>query len=296
VRLVVVGCRGFLGSVIAGRAAAGGHEVLGIARSSQPDPGFAGHYVQADAAAGDLAPTLRDFAAEAVVHAAGSASVRRSLEEPAEDFRASVVPWVNVLDGIRRSQCGAAALLLSSAAVYGSPARLPAGEDTPVAPISPYGYHKWICETVGREYAACHGLRVAHLRLFSVLGPHQRKLLVWELFQRAKSGSLAIEGTGEETRDYLHEDDVASAVVALADRHRGRPAGEVLDVNVASGVETRVRDLAALIGGTVTVGKSTRAGDPVRWHADITRLKSLLSDWRPRSLAAALESCRAGWR
>ena len=304
VNLVVVGIRGFLGSVIGQHALRTGHRVLGVARSSQPDSSWRGEYLQADAMTFDFAPLLREFGADVVLHAVGSASVGRSFLEPHDDFRASTGPWANVLEGVRRSGSGTATLFLSSAAVYGAPQRLPISENESEQPISPYGFHKVICETLGRSYAASYGLRIAHLRLFSILGPSQRKLLVWQLFEKLRdcpSGGLTLEGTGQETRDYLHEDDVASAALGLAEITRKRPEGGVLTVNVASGVESRVLDVAEMIARsfpdtTIVTGTDTRRGDPPRWRANNERLQSLLPDWKPRPLSAAIDACLAAWR
>lgn len=303
-KLVVVGVRGFLGSVLGRHALQAGHQVLGVARSSQPDSTWRGEYVQADAVSFDFAPLLREFGADVVMHAAGSASVGRSFLEPHDDFRASTGPWANVLDGVRRSGGGAATLLLSSAAVYGSPQHLPVSEDEPDEPISPYGFHKAICETLGKSYAASYGLRIAHLRLFSTLGPSQRKLLVWQLFDKLRgcpTSRLTLEGTGQETRDYLYEDDVASAALGLAEITRSRREGGVLTVNVASGVESRVLEVAEMVarsvpGATIAPGTSIRRGDPPRWRGNIERLQSLLPDWKPRPLSVAIDSCLAAWR
>jgi UDP-glucose 4-epimerase len=304
VKLIVVGCRGFLGGVIGRRASQQGHDVVGIGTASQPDARWIGRYVQADVATTSIAALIENSSPDAIIYAAGTASVGASLRDPLQDFRASVLPWAGVLDSIRRSNRSPLVLFLSSAAVYGEPSSLPIPEGAAARPISPYGFHKLACETLAQEFASCFGARVAALRLFSVYGPAQRRLLLWELFNKpADDGQpvLRLEGTGEESRDYLHQDDVADVVLRLAARLADVRAGTSLSINVASGSETRVLDLARLLVGAVrpaTIEPSpiARPGDPLRWQADITALRQWLPDWSPRPLHEGILACVEAWR
>jgi UDP-glucose 4-epimerase len=308
VKILITGSNGFVGGSFGRFAARAGHTVLGVGRAAQPARGWPGPYAQADAASADLAPTLREFAPDVLFHAAGTASVRASLEAPLEDLRASVLSFANALDSVRRSGARPLVLFPSSAAVYGDPAQLPVKEDAPARPISPYGFHKAACELVAREYADCFGLRVVVCRLFSLFGAAQRRLLVWELYRQcAGSGeTIRLEGTGQETRDYLHVDELSSALLRLAESrlsHEPRGAGgECLAVNVASGavvsaleLARRVRDLIAPVKEIRCRGVA-RPGDPRAWQADTSLLRSLAPGWRPRPLAESLAACVEEWR
>src|SRR5438067_383664 len=216
-KIAITGSRGFIGGSFARFAAKDGHELLGISRSSQPEHDWPGAHFHADTQHADLAPVLRTFQPDIFLHAAGAASVADSLADPLEDLRASALTFANALEGIRRADISPVIILPSSAAVYGNPASLPVSEDAPVAPISPYGFHKAACELLARESTECSGLRVLVCRLFSVFGERQRRLLVWEIFQQlAKSGEgVELQGLGTETRDFLHVDDVSSAFLGL---------------------------------------------------------------------------------
>ena len=300
-RIAVVGCRGFLGASFSRFAAARGHQLLGFARSAQADPGLPGAFASADAAWADLAPALRDFAPDAVLHAAGTASVGASLRTPLDDLRGGLLTFANTLDAVRRANLDCAVLLPSSAAVYGQPRALPVAEDAALEPIAPYGFHKVACELLGREYAEIYGVRVIIARLFSLYGERQRRLLLWELYEQAvgPAPELVLQGTGDETRDYLHVDDAGAALLALAEAERAG-AGPWI-VNVASGVETRCSDLARRVIAEVAPGKLLRArgekrpGDPARWVADVRRLEALgLAP--PRPLADGVSECLAAWR
>jgi UDP-glucose 4-epimerase len=300
VKIAITGSRGFIGGSFARAAAAAGHQVLGISRSSQPEPDWPGEHVHGDSLHSDLSIPFRTWRPEVVLHAAGSASVSDSLADPLEDLRASAMTLANTIDGLRRAGVSPVLLIPSSAAVYGNPSSLPVAESGVVAPISPYGFHKAACELLGREAADCMGLRVVVCRLFSVYGPRQRRLLAWEVYRQLISDAnvLEIQGTGSETRDFLHIDDVSAAFLALA-QHAKR--GTTV-VNVASGTETSVSQLVEELKRVTEKNKmlmchgAARPGDPRHWEADISHLLALAPGWRPRSLRDGLTETVAQWQ
>jgi UDP-glucose 4-epimerase len=125
------------------------------------------------------------------------------------------------------------------------------------------------------------------------------------LYNQLASDATAIwlEGTGRETRDYLHVEDAASAMLELAASLAHEPErGGCRVVNVASGEETRVAELAERMRALVAPGKEVRcrgrarAGDPRRWRADTNALRSLAPRWQPEPFAQRLAQCVAAWR
>jgi UDP-glucose 4-epimerase len=304
VRILITGSRGFVGGSIGRFAARAGYEVLGVSRATQPPNDWPGRYVTADVVSADLTGIIRDFAPDAIFHAAGTASVGASFATPLDDLRASLLSWANVLDSVRRSGVQPLMLFPSSGAVYGQLDQIPVKEGASLQPISPYGFHKVACELLAREYATCFGQRIMVCRLFSLFGEYQRRLLIWELFRQFAGSEEVVwlEGTGDETRDYLSADDMAAAILLLIENQvKAGSTARFQEVNVASGVETRVLDLAKKLGRLVAPQKEIRcrgierSGDPERWQADISRLRALLPDWKPKSLAEGLASCVAGW-
>lgn len=274
-RALVTGAAGFLGSAIVAALAAEGHDVLGVDRIAALQ-GIRSRILALPGA--DLEAVLAEERPSLIVHAAGPASVGASIEDPAADFAGSVVVTASLLDAVRRTVPEARVVLLSSAAVYGNPASLPVGEDARLAPLSPYGFHKTVVESLGREYAVVYGLKTASLRIFSAYGAGLARQLLWDVCEKASvGGAVRLFGTGEETRDFIHVDDVASAVLAVA--ARAPMTGEAY--NVASGTETSVREIASQLVAAVALGTpveftgEARAGDPLRWRADISRLRAL---------------------
>lgn len=252
-----------------------------------------------------LAEAISKSRPDVIFHGAGSASVVRSFADTEADRAASVGTWSNLLEAIRLSGMNPLILFPSSAAVYGNPDQLPVCETAPLRPISPYGRHKVECEDLARKYRDEHGLQVVVLRLFSLFGPRQKRLLVRELFEQASSPSaeVSLQGTGNETRDYLSAKDFGSAVVHLAERYRnGGLPSEPWIFNLASGTETSVRELAESIASDcgsakeVVCRNEVRPGDPVRWVADMTAFRHVCPEWNPRPFGDALQETIATWK
>jgi UDP-glucose 4-epimerase len=302
VKILISGSRGFIGSSVGQFAASAGHEVFGLGRASQAVDGWKGQYRQTDVATADLSVVIREFKPDVIVHAAGTASVSASITSPLDDFRAATLTWANMLEGIRRSELNPVVIFPSSAAVYGVVKELPIKESIRQQPISPYGFHKASCELLAQEYAQCFGLRIVVGRLFSVFGPSQKRLLVWELYRQAAGDEpvISLQGTGEESRDYLHVDDVSTALLALSTGNFEAANPQL--VNIGSGEEIKVIDLARRIRDLIAPQKEVvargemRPGDPDHWRADISRLRSLVRDWSPGPFAERLESCVRAWR
>lgn len=273
-RVLVTGGGGFLGQAIASRLHRGGHDVLAVGRHAAAGPVRFEPAVLPSPAFDDM---IGAFAPSVLVHAAGPASVADSVARPADDFRGSVEVVAATLDAVRRHAPGCRVLLLSSAAVYGNPESLPVAEDAPRRPISPYGFHKRLCEDLGEEYRALFGVPVSSLRIFSAFGEGLPRQVVYDTIRRCLAGDdVELHGTGEETRDFIHADDVAGVVELLLDVAELPPV-----LNVASGVETTIAELAAHVRDAcnprarIHFSGRSRPGDPRRWRADVSRLRSL---------------------
>ena len=303
-KILITGSNGFVGSSFGQYAARAGHQVLGLARASQPVIHWSGDYAQADALSTDLVETVKRFAPEVVLHAAGSASVAGSVASPLDDLRSSVMTWANVLDSVRRSGVRPLLFFPSSAAVYGNPAHQPVGENTVSRPISPYGFHKIACEVLAREYSDCFGLPVIVCRFFSLFGAAQRRLFIWEMYSQLIKADAELQGTGEEVRDYLHIDDASAALLELAKSLLAKPsdAGGLAIINIGSGAAARVIDVANqirdLLGreNPIRCRGEQRTGDPLAWRADISRLRALIPQWQPQRFEQRLAECISAWQ
>jgi UDP-glucose 4-epimerase len=264
---LVTGGNGFVGGAVVRALRAAGYVVEVAGTSTLTDP--------LDEA------RIRALASfDVLVHCAGSSSVGASVADPHGDFAKTVPPFARLLESVRTRSAHARVVLLSSAAVYGDAAELPTSERCAVAPVSPYGFHKRICEELCLSYGRNYGIASVILRFFSVYGPGLRKQLFWDACRKARAGDTLFAGTGDEQRDWLHVDDAAQLVVAsLASAAADAPV-----INGASGVGVRVRDAIGqiyreLAAGPAQFSGAARPGDPSRYVADIERARSL--GWAP---------------
>jgi UDP-glucose 4-epimerase len=303
-RAVITGSSGFVGGVIARGLHRQGFEVHGWDQRPPQwsSPTFENriHTSIVDLVTENIASLIDRCAPNVVVHAAGPASVTESFNDPVRDNNATAIPWHRLLDGIRQTKCRPIIVLISSAAVYGEPATQPVAESCLLKPVSPYGFHRRISELLAEEYAQIFGVDVAICRLFSTFGPSQHRLLVWELFEQALSdcSTIVLQGTGEESRDYLYEDDLANIIALLANHH---PKG-LTTWNLATGRDVTTRKLAELVA--IAAGKPkpiecrgvVRRGEPLQWRADVAQLQRLLNNVQLTSLEDGLKYCADFWK
>jgi UDP-glucose 4-epimerase len=278
--VVVTGAAGFIGSRVASVFAAEGSDVVRAGRPHQEIPSreferlFDEHYV-------DL-----------VVHCAGPASVPASVADPSADRAGSVDVTRALIALLERQDPRPRLLLVSSAAVYGEPQDLPVGETAVPAPISPYGRHRLEVE----ELAVASVLPTAVARVFSAYGDGLRRQVMWDIARKALThDTVELWGTGAESRDFLHVDDLARALETIANSTGF--GNEVY--NVGSGDETTIAELAQLMlaslgsDATPTFRGVEREGDPTRWRADIRRIQAL--GWSPSIDLAAGVARYAAW-
>ncbi|MEO6654760.1 MAG: NAD-dependent epimerase/dehydratase family protein [Pyrinomonadaceae bacterium] len=302
-RILITGCRGFIGGSFGRTAALAGHEVLGMDRSQQKESDWPGGYFQADVADADLSGIISKFRPGVIFHAAGTSSVGESFKDPHKDFRTSVLTWANILDSTRRSGLKPLMLYPSSAAVYGDVSVLPISETAPIKPISPYGFHKAACELLAREYVENFGFQIVVCRLFSLFGSRQKHLLVWELFRQfsGENPTVSLYGTGRESRDFLSIDDVLTAVFQLIEKSFDEPESAYTVVNLAGGQEVEIATMALLLKAMLAPDKAieyrglSSPGDPNKWCADTSLIHSIIPDWAPEILENSLSRCISIW-
>ncbi len=295
-RVLLTGGAGFIGSHVADHLLALGHEVA-VAdylssgkRENIPD---GARFYERDVRTG-CAGIFRDFEPEALCHQAAQMDVRRSVREPDFDADVNILGTVRLLQSCVEYGVGRVVFASTGGAVYGEQQVFPAAEDHPQYPISPYGVSKLAGERYLHFYGVQYGLPYAALRYANVYGPRQDphgEAGVVAIF----AGNLAagrpsnINGTGEQTRDYVYVGDVARANVrALEDEV---PSGAY---NIGTSIETSVNRLYELL--REASGKDLRAqhgpakpGEQSRSSVDPSHAHRVLG-WRPEvDLRAGLE-------
>jgi UDP-glucose 4-epimerase len=224
-----------------------------------------------------------------VIHLAAQIDVRRSVDRPGFDAKVNVAGTAAVLEAARRAGVPRV-VLASTAAVYGQPDKVPTLERAPLRPLTPYGAAKAAAEAYLDLYRRLYGLSTLALRMANVYGPRQDphgESGVVAIFNgaAAERRPVTVHGDGRQTRDYVHVDDVARAFMLAA------ATGATGAVNIATGHETSVRQLAELLGVEVLQGPG-RVGEIPRSCLDTAAANRRLG-WRARMpLRAGLASLR----
>jgi len=284
-RVLVTGGSGFIGSRVAGELCQAGAHVLSVDRRPPPR-GFppSCRAEACDIRAPRLAALTAAFAPHVVVHLAAHVSVPESARRPAADADVNVRGTVTVAEAA--AAAGAELLVFAaSCAVYGPPAWLPVSEDHPLAPVTPYGLSKAAALGYAEWFARHRGLPVTSLILGNVYGPARRARgegggISQSLAAAAGQRAPVLHGDGRATRDFVHVDDVADAVLrACAAPSAGR-------VNIGSGAETSIADVQAMVSEAADqrippARGDARPGDIQRMCLRTGRAAALLG-WSPR--------------
>ena len=286
-RCVVTGGCGFIGSHIVDALIRDGCDVAVIDDLSTGNREYlnpAAELVEGSVADGDLVRSATEGATW-VFHLAALPRVQQSVDDPIGTHAINVNGTLNVLQAARENGLERV-VVSSSSSVYGDQDTHLMTEDLPANPMSPYGLHKLIGEQYADLFATLFGLQVVSLRYFNVYGPRQSAegayALVIPHFLRLRDEGkpLTIYGDGQQTRDYVHIDDVVRANINAANSEL--PVGRAVALNVGSGEETSVNDIAEMVGGEVEhIFPNPRgAFEELRKCADTSRAKSVIS-WEP---------------
>jgi UDP-glucuronate 4-epimerase len=292
-RYVVTGAAGFIGSHLTEALLADGHDVVAVdCFTDYYDTGLkeanaAGFDVsRLDLAEDELA--LDGF--DGVFHLAGQPGVR-SFGTVFDDYvRRNLIATQRVFESAARA--GVRVVFASSSSVYGDAERYPTPEETPPAPISPYGITKLGCEQLAYAYAKSFALDTVVLRYFTVYGPRQRPdmALARIVDALARGASFELYGDGLQSRSFTYVGDVVAATSAAMDGPSGL-------YNVGGGVEATMRDAIAALervsGRTLdVVEQPAAAGDVRRTAADTSRIERDLG-WR--ATTPLEDGLRAQW-
>jgi len=290
VRILVSGGAGFIGSHVVDAYIAAGHEVAVLDNFSTGRDG------NVNQAAVIHRVDLRDqpevnkaiaaFRPELVNHHAAQSEVPKSVADPANDAEINIVGGLNLLKacvdhGVRK-------VIFSSTggALYGEPDVVPAGEDHPVRPLSPYGTGKFAFEQYLGTFRRTFGLDYTVLRYANIYGARQdyaaEEGRVIAIFAgRMLAGRpLTIDGTGEQSRDMLHVGDVAMANLAVLEKGSGGTFH--ISTGIAVTVNDLYRKLALLTDYRLKPNYGpSRKGDVYRIALDNERARRELG-WEPR--------------
>jgi UDP-glucose 4-epimerase len=275
-KVLIVGCEGFIGNNILNFLQKNNYEVLGcdlldIKNSSYP-------YYKIDRFNPSYFTIIKESQPDVVINAAGSGLVSLSITNPLGDFQANTIDTFNLLEAIRLNTHSCKYLNFSSAAVYGNTSKIPVSEDDSIQPISPYGWHKYYSELICKEYFQLHHIKTLSVRPFSVYGPGLKKQLFWDMYQKTQnSKEITLFGTGKESRDFIFIEDFVKVIGIIFEK--ADFDGGV--INIANGEETTIAEAASIFysnlpfNGVFSFNGAIKEGDPVNWRADIRKLSAM---------------------
>ncbi len=301
--ILVTGGAGYVGSHACKSLARAGYRPVAYDSlvRGHPEAVRWGPFVEADLAdAGRLADAIKRFEVAAVMHFAAFSYVGESVTSPELYFRNNVCNSLQLLEAMRAT--GVRHIVFSStAAVYGTPDRVPIPESAPHQPVNPYGESKLMVERMLRWYDQAHGFTHAALRYFNAAGAdpdieigedHDPETHLIPLVLQAALGrrpQVDVLGTdyptpdGTAIRDYIHVEDLAHAhVKSLQHLSRG---GASLELNLGTGAGHSVREVIAaaerVTGRRIPQREAPRRlGDPPALVAEASQAREVLS-WVP---------------
>ncbi|MEJ7676469.1 MAG: SDR family oxidoreductase [Segetibacter sp.] len=237
--ILILGVQGFIGKHLVNFFINKSHAVTGCDLVEFSTQSYT--YYKASILSPDFESIFLGQSFDVCINASGSGNVGYSISHPYSDFQANTVAVAKVLDTLRKYNPACKYLHISSAAVYGNPGRLPIKEGDNHAPLSPYGFHKVMSETICKEYYQLYNLHITIIRPFSVYGNGLKKQLLWDICQKLhKNDSISLFGTGKETRDFLHISDLLLLIMKIIENS----PFECDIYNAATGTETTIRQIA----------------------------------------------------
>jgi len=221
---------------------------------------------------------------DVVFHLAASVGNKRSIDLPITDAEINVLGTLNVLEAARKE--GVRKIVTSSSAgIFGELKTLPIKEDHPIEPDSPYGCTKLCEEKLCLCYAKLYDIEAVCLRYFNVYGPNQRfdaygNVIPIFVFRMFNNEPIIIYGDGEQTRDFVHVEDVVQANIKAANS-----TGVSGAFNIASGTRVTINELVELItrhnsSEIEVIHGDERPGDVRHSLADISLANEMI-DYKP---------------
>jgi UDP-glucose 4-epimerase len=301
--VLLTGGAGYIGSHVNRALQAAGHTPVvfdNLVKGHQAAVGKA-KFVQGDVSDKTaLVAAMRENNIEAVVHFAAFIEAGESVSHPDKYFRNNTLTGLTLLDAMRET--GVKKLVFSStAAVYGTPDRVPIEETDRLGPINPYGSSKLCVEYMLQAYAAAYSMGFAALRYFNVAGadpsasigedhsPETHLIPLILQVPLGKRAGIKIFGDDYDTpdgtciRDYIHVCDLADAhVLALGaiepDSVRVFNLGNGEGFSVKQVIETCREVTGHAIPAELA---PRRPGDPARLVASSKKAQAQLG-WKPK--------------
>ncbi|MFM8302293.1 MAG: UDP-glucuronic acid decarboxylase family protein [Gemmatimonadota bacterium] len=289
-RVLITGAAGFLGSHLADRFLADGHEVVGLDNFLTGRPENIAHlmgherfsFIRHNISEYTYVPGHLD----GVLHFASPASPVDYLELPIQTLKVGSLGTHNALGLALAKQ--ARFLLASTSEVYGDPLVHPQPESywgnvNPIGPRGCYDEAKRFAEAMTMAYHRAQGVDTRIVRIFNTYGPRMRpgdgRVVSNFIVQALRGEPLSMYGDGSQTRSFCYASDEVEGIYRLF------LSEERMPVNIGNPNEFTVRELAELVieltgSSSAIESLPLPADDPKVRQPDITRAKAILG-WQP---------------
>ena len=292
-KILITGGAGFIGSHLQDRLIKEGHRVvvvdnLSTGRKENLNP--KAKFYKADICGSKISQIFKKEKPEIVFHFAAQINVRKSVEDPIEDAKINILGSLNII----QSFCHLSSVIShkskiifasTGGAIYGDADIVPTPESYPEYPLSPYGIEKLIVDKYLNYYYKTFNLPYISLRLGNIYGPRQNskgEAGVIAIFsdKMLAGGQPIINGSGNQTRDFVYVDDVVEASTLAFKKNK------VGVFNIGTAKETDVntifKKLKELTGSNCKiVHGSAMPGEQKRSCLDFKKAKRELK-WSPK--------------
>jgi UDP-glucose 4-epimerase len=286
-KILVTGGAGFIASHVTDAFIAEGHDVFvldnlssGFKENINPKATF----INADIGDKNLSELFEKERFDIIDHHAAQMDVRKSVKDPAFDATVNILGTINLLQNAVNTGVKKVIFASTGGAIYGEQDYFPADEKHPMAPLSPYGISKLSVEKYLYFYSVQYKLNYTILRYANIYGPRQNphgEAGVVAIFSTRllNDEQPVINGSGEQTRDYVYVGDVVKAnLFALYDTDNNI-------YNVGTSIETNVNQLFHILNTVSGKNKEEKHGPAApgeQMRSVITSDKLFArSGWRP---------------
>jgi UDP-glucuronate 4-epimerase len=235
--ILLTGAAGFIGSHLAERLLTMGNSVIGI---DNYDPFYSRKIKEANLLEAtnsklftfieldirnkkSIDQIFSESKIDTVVHLAGKASIRPSIEFPDQYADVNINGTLNILDAMHHHKVSNL-IFASSSSIYGNNEKIPFSEDDFVdQPISPYAATKKSAELFCHVYSHLFGLNINCLRFFTVYGPRQRPDLAIHKFTKLIDTQQPISLYGDQStaRDFTYIEDIIQGILGALNKFDG---------------------------------------------------------------------------
>jgi len=284
--ILVTGGAGFIGSHVVDAYITAGHQVTvvdDLSTGHRTNLNQKAKFYKLDICSPEMHQVFEREKINIINHHAAQGDLRRAVAEPTYDAGINIIGSLKLAELARDFEVSKFIYVSSGGAIYGEPKYLPCDEKHPIQPLSPYGASKFSIELYLYLFKQNFGLDYTIMRYANVYGPRQDPLGeagVVAIFtgRMLKGETVTINGSGEQTRDFIYVSDCAQANLLALEGGSGSA------FNFGSGIETSINQVCDTLKGITgfsgdVVYAPEKAGETFRIYLDSSLAEAELG-WR----------------